>query len=304
MKTSQASAYTYQGTLTINDIQLPRAAGTVSNQNAMLMMALPILLKGAVIKVHGTVQQDPARTDMVLDVTLGTGDAKLTLNIPVIVTAERIYVKVPQIPGMPIPDTIAGRFVAIDAKKLAAEQGGANPLDGGAPKLGTEAFAAIAGSLDANTYFSEPDASEVHDAPSGYKPDRYVRVAIDGQHADAALSAIAGKAIPQVLDLLLRNEAVLGSFGLSKEKLEAAKKELTAETVKQRYTIRKAELTAGLIDGYLTSETGDVQVEATDSAGGMKLDMHVQLYQENLNKEVDFEFELPKDAVPVDSLAP
>ncbi|QHW32109.1 hypothetical protein GZH47_15690 [Paenibacillus rhizovicinus] len=303
-KTSKAKSFTYQGTFTINDIQLPQAPDTDSAQNAMLRMALPILLKGAVIQVHGAVQQDPQRAELTLNATLGTGDVKLTVNIPIIVTADQIYVKVPQIPGVPIPEKIADRFVVIDAKKLAEEQGGTNPLDGGAPNLGTAAFAALVDSLEEKTYFSEPAAGDVKDVPSGYKADRYVSVGIDGQHSEAALTAIAGKAIPQVIDLLLQNEAVLKSFGLTQERLEDAKKQLTADKMKEQYTIRKAEITGGITDGYLTFESGDLQVDATEPSKGMKMNIHFQLSQDDINKEVKFEAELPKDAVPVDELAP
>ncbi|WP_219834792.1 hypothetical protein [Paenibacillus sp. R14(2021)] len=302
-KTSAATSMTYKGTLTIDDITLPPIAG--AEAASPVMAALPILLKGAVIQIHGAVQKDPQRAEMTFDVTLGSGDVKITAVVPVIITKEKVWIKVPQIPGVPLPDTIAGKFVEIDAKKLAAEQGTPDiSAESDVQKLGQDVLKTLFDSLDEKAYFSEPEAADVKGLPADYKGDRFIRMSVNEQNADAALSAIAEKAMPAIIDLLLKNEAYMKVLPLSKEQLEASKKEVTAETLKKAVRIHTFEVTGGIKDDYLTYEDVQMNVEKTDAGQALKMAIHFNMAMDDLNKEIKFEYDLPKDAVPVESLLP
>lgn len=308
-KTRTAQSYTYTGTFIIDDISLPQETTNGADLgNAAVMQALPILLKGAEFKVRGAMRRDPQQTELIVDATLGTGDVKLSATVPFLMTADHMYMKVPQIPGVAIPDTIAGKFISIDAKKLAEEQGLTIPDSGGSDsdskQLAQDASQAITDSLDEKTYFDEPKASDLKDLPVGYKADRYVRFSIDAQHADQAMTAIAEQAIPKIIDLLLQNEAYMKSLHLTKEQLEASKKELTADKLKQEFAIEALELTGGIQDGYITYEAGTIRMNSTSASKGFQLGVHFSLKQDGFNKAVKFENELPKDAVPVDQIMP
>ncbi|MBO7746200.1 hypothetical protein I8J29_18485 [Paenibacillus sp. MWE-103] len=300
-KTNDAKTFTYTGSFTIDDIRLPETPGTATNQEALMKAALPVLLKGAVIQVRGVVQKEPRHAELTLDAKLGTGDVKLSLTVPMIVTADRLYMKMPDVPGLGIPQEAAGKFVVIDAKT--EEQGGANALaDGSIVRLSEDTLKALFDSLDEKTYFSGPKAADVKDVPEGYKADRFVRVTVGESQADEAMTAIAGKAIPQIIDLILKNEAYMKALSVTEAQLEAAKKELTADKLKQGTTIKALDVTGGIQDDYLTFESGHVLVDSTDAAKGMKLDAHFELTRDNLNETVKFDYEEPKDAVPLDSL--
>ncbi|WP_143089148.1 hypothetical protein [Paenibacillus sp. UNC496MF] len=302
-KTNDAKTFTYTGSFTIDDIRLPETPGTATNQEALLKAALPMLLKGAVIQVRGVVQQEPRHAELTLDAKLGTGDVKLSLTVPMIITADRLYMKMPDIPGLGVPQEAAGKFVVIDAKKLAEEQGGANAMaDGSIVRLSEDTLKALFDSLDEKTYFSEPKAADVKDVPEGYKADRFVRMTVDESQADEAMTAIAGKAIPQIIDLILKNEAYMKALSVTEAQLEAAKKELTADKLKQGTTIKAMDVTGGIQDDYLTFESGHVQLDSTDAAKGIKLDAHFELTRGNLNETVKFDYEEPKGAVPLDRL--
>ncbi|MFC4811820.1 hypothetical protein [Paenibacillus sp. GCM10023250] len=302
-KTNEAKTYTYTGSFTIDDIRLPETPGTATNREALLRSALPILLKGAEIQVHGVVQKEPQHAELTLETKLGMGDVKLSFSVPVIVTADRLYMKLPDIPGLDVPQEAAGKFVAIDADKLAGEQVGANGLaDGSMIGLSGDALKALFGSLDEKTYFSEPKAADVKDVPDGYQADRFVRMSIDDSQADEAITAIADKAIPQLIDLIAKNEAYMKALNVTEAQLEAAKQELTADKLKQRTSIKALEVTGGIRNGYLTLESGNIQVDSTNATSGMKLGVHFELTRDRLNEAVKFDYEEPKDAVPLDRL--
>ena len=51
------------------------------------------------------------------------GDMGMTFNIPMVMTAEKLYVKVPNIPFFPIPENVVGKFLELDLKELAEQEG-------------------------------------------------------------------------------------------------------------------------------------------------------------------------------------
>ncbi|WP_308637082.1 hypothetical protein [Paenibacillus silvisoli] len=324
-KNQEATSMTYKGTLTIDDFALPPAAvlgaeGAASadggggvNPSAAVTSMMFAFLKGAVINVHGAVQKSPQRAELTMDIALGSGDVKLNLSVPMIITEDKTWIKVPQIPGLPLPETIAGKFVEIDMKKLEQEQGTAGVAE--TPQIGQELLQALLGSLDEKTFYSEPDAADVKGLAADQKVDQLVRFSINESNVEDAWTAIMEKAAPQVIDILLKNEAYAKALKLSKADLEAAKKELAdkqkdgklqaaVDEMKKSVKIHQLDVTGGITDDYLTYEGVDVNVESADTAAaqGMKFGMHFDLSLADINKDVKFEYELPTDAVPVEKL--
>ncbi|SDX54383.1 hypothetical protein [Paenibacillus sp. CF384] len=307
----KATSMTYKGSMTFTDLVLPPAAADAAGSaNSAMTATMLSFLKGTVINVHGSVQKSPMRAELTMDVTLGSGDVKLNASIPMIITEDKTWIKVPQIPGLPLPETIAGKFVEIDMKKLEQEQGAADVA--ASPQVGQDLLKALVDSLDEKTYFSEPEAADVKGLAADHKVDQLVRFSINEQNVEAAWTAIMEKAAPQIIDILLKNEAYMKLFKLTKSDLEAAKKELegkedgkvkaAVDEMKKSIKINQLDVTGGITDDYLTYEGLDMNIESTNSAQGMKLGIHFDLSLDDINKEIKFEYELPKDAVPVEKI--
>ncbi|SEO79310.1 hypothetical protein [Paenibacillus sp. OV219] len=305
-----AKSMTYTGKMTLNELSLPQKEVVDGKMPAVAPLILS-MLKGAVINFHGKVQKSPARAELVMDMTLGSGDVKLNVSLPMIITADKVWIKVPQIPGYPMLDALSGKFVEIDAKKLAQEQGVGDLT--ASQNIGQDLLKALLGSLDEKTFFSEPKGADMNGLPEGQEADKFVRFAVDESNKDTALTAVMEKAAPQIIDILLSNESYMKALQLKKEQLEAAKKELSGgntgkakdavDTFKKSVKIGQLEVTGGIKDDYLTYEGLNVELESTDAAaGGLKLDMHYEMSISDINKDVKFEYELPKDAIPVEQL--
>ncbi|RAP73348.1 hypothetical protein [Paenibacillus montanisoli] len=312
VKNEEAASMTYKGTLTINDFSLPQeAAGAADGANSAVTSMMFAFLKGTVINVHGAVQKSPQRAELTMDITLGSGDVKLNASIPFIITKDKAWIKVPQIPGLPLPETIAGKFVELDMKKLGQEQGVTDVAS--SPQIGQELIQALLDSLDEKTFFSEPDASDVKGLAADHKVDQLVRFSINESNVEEAWTAIMEKAAPQIIDILLKNDAYATALKLSKTDLEAAKKELAdkqkdgklqaaIDEMKKTVKINQLDVTGGITEDYLTYEGVDLSLESADAAQGMKLGIHFDLSFDDMNKDVKFEYELPKDSVPVEQL--
>ncbi|WP_147306814.1 hypothetical protein [Paenibacillus taihuensis] len=307
-----AKSMTYTGKITLDELTLPQTAAGAGQLPAAAPLVLSVL-KGAVINIHGKLQTSPERAELTMDMTLGSGDVKLNLSIPMIITADKMWIKVPQVPGFPIPETISGKFVEIDVKMLEQEQGAGAGLGDltAVQNIGQDLLKPLLDSLDEKTFFSEPKAADISGLPEGQKADKFVRFSVDESNKDAAITAVMEKAAPQIIDLLLGNEAYMKALQLKKEQLETAKKELadggkmkdTVDTLKKSVKIDQLDVTGGIKDDYLTYEAMNMKLESTDAdTAGMKVGMRFEMSFSDINKEVKFEYELPKDAIPVEQL--
>lgn len=313
MKMIDLKSYTVQGSFGFEDVVLPQEAAGDSAEAAGIMMVAN-MLKGASINIKGTYQAEPMRSDLLMDFKLGSEDSSFNLAIPMIMTKDKMWVKVPSIPGIPLPETVTGKFVEMDMKKLAEENGQAAMLDTAATQKMVQEMAKIAlENFDEKTYFSELKKEDVSGLPADMKPDQIVRFAVTQQNFDQMIVTAVEKVIPQIIDLLLKNEEYLKMMQLTKEDLDSAKKELASadnneikqgiEEIKKSLKVNELSLTGAINDGYMTYQDIRANLEFTEEAQPMKLAMHMSMTYDNLNKEVKFENELPKDAVPAEQLA-
>ncbi|MCQ6561679.1 hypothetical protein [Paenibacillus mendelii] len=312
-KMSELKSYTVQGTFGFDDVVIPEGVAGDSAEAAGVT-AVANMLKGSTISYKGTYQADPMRTDMTLDFKMGGDGSSFNLSIPMIVTPEKVWIKVPAIPGVPLPEEISGKFVELDLKKLAEQSGQevAMPDTAVTQKMGQDMAKILLDNFDEKSYFSEPKAEEVKDLPADLKPDQIVRFAITQQNFDEAITTIVDKVAPQIIDLLLTNEEYLKTLQLTKADLEEAKKELASkedseikkgiEEMKKSLKVNELSLTGAIKDDYLTYQDVRANLEMTEEAQTIKLGMHLLMTYDNLNKDVKFENEIPKDAVPFEQL--
>lgn len=313
IKLQAAESLKFTGNFTLDDIAIPqdklgdKAAAATTNMVIQL-------LKGATIKFHGAMQKEPQRAELVMDIAFGSADMKVNLSMPLIITKDKVWLKVPQIPGISLPETIAGKFIEIDINKLKEEQKSATALlnTESAQKLGQDMIKAVLDNFDEKTYFSEPKAEDVKGLPEGYKGDTFVRFSVNQQNFDQTLTTVIDKVAPQIIDLLLKNEEYMKALQLKKEDLESAKKDLAdknegetqavVDDLRKNLKINELSITGGIEDDYMTFEDLRVNLDLTDPENPMKLAAHFTMSYNSINDPVKFEYELPKDAVPVDQL--
>lgn len=55
------------------------------------------------------------------------GDMSFNLNVPIIINKDKMWVKIPSIPILPLPEEVTGKFLELDPKQLLEESGQAVP---------------------------------------------------------------------------------------------------------------------------------------------------------------------------------
>jgi hypothetical protein len=304
-KMAEADSYKVKMSFGLDELELAPETAVQDDAAAAAMIGM---LKGATVTVDAIYQKDPMRTDMNVEIVI-PGDMEMKLTVPMILTEETLYVKVPQIPMLSLPETVTGKFIKIDLKELAEQQGGAELDIAAQKKLGKELGAVLLKHFDEKTYFSEPKAEDAG-LPEGLKADQIIAFEINESNYAQTVETVINQVLPELIDVLLANEESMKSLQLGKADVEKFKSELEAnkaeilDVLKNNVKVNTLKVTGAIQDGYLVYEEGQVNVEATDKESGqkMKVGLHFDVSYSEIGKAPKFENEIPTDAITLDQL--
>lgn len=309
LKTMEAKSYKASMTFQLDQLEIPESPEV--DATGFSTAAVAGIIKDATIKADVTYQKDPEmRADVNLEVVL-PGMMDMKLAIPMIMTEKMLYVKVPNIPMLGIPESIADKFVQIDLEELAEQQGTpAITFDvAEQQKLAQELSAAVLKHFDEKTYFSELKAADAG-LPEGLKADQVVKFAISQENYPQTVETLVNKALPEILDILLKNDTFLESAQIEKADLEQMKADLDTNKTEILNVLQNdlkfsaLELTGAIKDKYLVYQGGKIGLEVKDEESGLdaKVGLSFSAQYSELDKEVKFEQDIPTDALTMDQL--
>lgn len=306
LKTMEATSYKMTTTLQLDELELPES---VEFEEGMSTAAIAGIIKDATIKADAIYTKDPMRLDMNMEIIL-PGMMDMKLEIPMIVTDKVVYVKIPNIPMLGIPETIADKYVQIDVEELAAEQNAELNMDlAEQQKLVQELSAALLKHFDEKTYFSELNAKDAG-LPEGLKADQVVKFAISEENYAQTVETLVNNALPELLEVMLSNDSFLEYAQLEKADLEQAKADLETNkteilnVLQNNLKFNVLELTGAIKGDYLVYQAGKIGLQVTDEESGLDATIGLSVKSEysELNEKVTFEQEIPTDALTTDEL--
>ncbi|MGO4111527.1 hypothetical protein [Paenibacillus sp. YAF4_2] len=299
------NSYSTQMSLGIDNLELPAGA----SQNGMDVTSVVLgMLKGAKLDIKAVYAKEPQRTDMELNLQLsGT-----TITIPMILTAEKLYMKLPALPMLQLPESAAGKFIELDLKTLAEQQGAAaTALDTAASqKFAQELGAVVLKHFDEKTYFSNVKAKDAN-LPEDVKAEQIIRFAIDESNYKESVETIVNDMLPELMKVIASNESYLQLIQKSKEDVEKMQtdwetnKAEAIDVMNQNVKVNELSITGAINkDKQLTYEAGKVNVEYTDKATGnvSKVNVHFDMKYGDLNKDPKFLYDVPTDTVKFEDL--
>ncbi len=240
---AQMTSYTMSSQFKITDLAITSTDGSASADPTSAQIANT--LKNAEITVNGVYQADPMQTEMTMNLKLGGGT--MNFEVPIVMAQDVMYVKIPQIPMLPLPETVVGKFVKLDLKELAATQGQEyKPISPAtSQKLAQELSGAILDKYDQATYFKDIKPSDAA-LPEGVDAKQVVQFAVTNDNAKQAVEIFVKQAMPAVLDILSKEE-YRSALNLTQEDIDNAKKEITSQDSQNEFSKSLADL-----EKYLT----------------------------------------------------
>lgn len=182
-------------------------------------------------------------TEMTMTLNL-KGDVAMAVNVPFVMTEEKMYVKVPSIPMVPLPETIVGKYIELDLKEL-AEQGGTewNPeaMDTQkAQQLSNEVVSTVLGEYDEEKYFNDVKPEDAA-LPEGVKAEQVIQFEVTNDNVKEALTILVNNALPKIIDILGKEE-YKGMLQIDDADLANVKTELQSSESRAEFDKNVAEL--------------------------------------------------------------
>ncbi|MFD2328861.1 hypothetical protein ACFSR7_06325 [Cohnella sp. GCM10020058] len=222
-KSSQITSYSMKGSLQISDLKLPESA----DDEGYASMAGGFL-SNAQLSWTGGYRKDPMLAEINLQIEI-KGDLAMTITVPILMSKEKLWVKVPNIPMLGLPAEIVGKYIEVDLKKLAEQEGqDIQSLDiGTTQKLLNDVSAIVFKHIDEDTYLKDVSAKDAGITTDGI--DKVVQTHVTKDQVEPLIQTITNDIGPEVIDLLSKNEAYRKMLKIEQSDLDEAKKSL-AET--------------------------------------------------------------------------
>jgi hypothetical protein len=275
------------------------------------------MLKNAEITVKQVVQKEPMQTEAVIEFKAKSDDVEMSYKMPLIFTKDVFYVKIPEIPFLPLPETVMGKFIKFDLKEIAEQSGEKVNFDilnsDKFQKMTAEISNEILNQYDQAKYFKNVDKSEIS-LPDGFKAKQVVQFNITNDNLNEAIEILITKAFPKVLDIVNKEEyrtmlniseadIAKAKSGLS-EMTEAELKDALKE-VKDAVKINKLSLNTAIDDkNYPSYQETNFDIEIGDFKNNQTVQINAKATSEmtKINEKVDFEYGIPTDVVTLKEL--
>lgn len=311
-KALEMNSYVLENQIKVLDFSFEGADDVESAQvGAVLSM-----FKNAEINIKQIYQKDPFQTEATLEFKLA-GDMTTTITIPVVMTTEKLYVKIPSIPFLPLPESVTGKFLVLDLKELAEQAGEEFNPDLFNPeksqKLSAELMGALFNEYESDTYFSNIDPKEAS-LPEGIKAKQVVQFAITNENVKEAITILVNKVLPKMLDILAKEE-YRSMLQLTSEEIEQLKKELqegnqdelgkALDEMKNHLKINKFTVDTAIDENNYPAYynvQADIAVNDPDAQTNVKVALQMTSHFTKINEKPAFEIGTPTDALTLEQL--
>ncbi|QAY67398.1 hypothetical protein [Paenibacillus protaetiae] len=297
--TYSAASYSMQADLTVNQLALPE-------QQSAQASAIASLLKGGSIHMDAQYEQEPKRTDMNVEVELAAG---VKLQLPVIMTEDKLYVKLPSIPLLPLPGTVTGKYIEMDYAAGADAASGASMNPAVTQALVQDASRLLVKDMDAKSFFKNVDMKDAS-LPDGVKADQVVQFRITPDNQAEAVEAVSDKLLPDLAALLMKHDEYREALHIDKNKLEQWKNSLAADPkgaagkLNKRLHIEELSVTTAIYKDDLAYQSVIINVQLVNPKTNdtFKLDTQLDLSYSGINEKKPFKEALPSDTIKADQL--
>ncbi len=274
-----------------------------ANKKGSQLTLVSDILKDAKLTYHGTFQEDPMKMEVTLNVQIG-GDLEISLDLPTVITEDKMWIKIPKTPYEIFPKEVTGKFVEFDLADLAAESGSeiAPKTDMKMQEFALELVSILFSDLEEKEYFASVDAKDV-DLPKGVEADEIVKISLDNAKLRSAAKVIVEKSAPKILDLIEKD--YMSEFELSKSDLKDMRTELEGTSEKdidKEFDKFDDQVDIKLFDVIIAADKNkfithqeinssfSIDVEGEKATIGIKADMNYT----NINKDVEFKIDTSK----------
>lgn len=256
------------------------------------------------INYSGAWQADIEKAEFIFETNLNLGDLKTLLEIPIVVEKEKVWIKIPSIPGI-VPDEYAGQQLELDMKQLAEMRGeGYISMFDTAHPENEDQLALVQKIMD--IFIKHLDESLF--SSSSQDGETVVTVDISGDKFNSSLETLFRSTLPEVIELL-EEQNYADLLGLTADDLAYLKEwknapaedidEMLAE-IEEMLHVNKGEFVFHINkDKFVTKQNVTLDLIFNDPEEDLEFKLILTSAQQisMINEEQTFHLDVPTDNI-------
>ncbi|MFS1510925.1 hypothetical protein VQL36_00590 [Chengkuizengella sp. SCS-71B] len=301
-KSLEMKSYSFDGNVKLS-LNIPEEAMAAAPEMAMFAG----MFQDINMNMTGVYQQDPMKMEMVMDLEI-PGDMSFNISLPMIMEEERMLIKVPSIPFVPMPQEVTGKFIEIDYNELAEmSEGEVTPFNYGDLQKQNELIMEISQIMfkhfDEEEYFT---LVEDADLPEGTDVKKAVEIKITDEKFEKAMLTFMDDALPEILDLLADPKwsevTQIESTDLEqiREELANGKSEFVAFLEDEQNTLKVNDfsfLNGINDDNYISYQALKMDVDAITDGQAVNIVVDMSLGMDQINENPEFTVEVSNENI-------
>lgn len=315
-KATTMTSYEMKSKLVVNNLTIEAPTDEESDPTATMVLNM---LKNAELSIDSVYQADPMQTEATMVLNL-KGDLAMSFTVPMVITTEKLYVKIPSIPLIGIPETIVGKFVEIDMKELAEQEGteySPGSLDTEkAQKLSNEVVSSVLAEYDEEKYFKDIKPEDAN-LPDDVDAEQVIQFQVTNDNIKEAITILVNDALPKIIDIISKDE-YKDLLKIDSADLAKAKEELQSGDTRTELDKELADLDKYLVinqfhfntainkDGFPSYQDllMDIKLTVPDEGTNVGLSLSGSNQYSKVNEKVEFKIGIPQgdDLITMDEL--
>ncbi len=304
------TSYEFQTNMAIKKLEMSSLKGT----DPMVSMALQIL-QGTSVEFNGVYQAAPLKMEGTYKIKLGKAVSGLPTDyeIPFVMTQEKVWCKLPNIPQAEFPSTVVNKWIEVDLT-----QGQTIPVADTAlsTALVNDLSNAILTKLD--NKFVKLSSVSAAKIPTNLNASQVVQLSVTQKNIDSLTQTVIKNILPDVLKVV-QNEKYAPIFQTADPNFQTSLKEVEKELarvkdadikkgiaeLKKSFTIHTFEFTTAVNKNFFPvyeRGTMDMTFRDTNSKASFRFAAEMTNTYKNINMPVKFEMNVT-DAITLEQFA-
>lgn len=260
------------------------------------------MLEDIQVDVEGAYQKDPMLIEANVDVTLQLDPkTKTTLSIPMVMNENKMWMKMPQVPGEELPEEVKNKFIEFDYEEILGDE----PLEMDSQIEFAQALQNLFVDHFAEDYYDEVSLSD-YEGSTDLDIEKVVKFNLNDDELKAFVETLFVDFFPEFIELL-EDPNYAGALGLTEDEVQTLKEEFDAllEEIDQVVTMIDEMIQINAFEEYIgindkniiVSDDFNLDVDVTfeDETIGMILKGNQN--KQNINEDVSITVPKEEDTI-------
>lgn len=301
------SSYEFDGKLNLG-LLFPESAVTTPEDKALFDM-----LKDINVEISGAYQKDPMRFEANISLTI-KGDIQTTFTMPMVMTEDKMWMKLPNSPMLPLPEELQGKFIELNLQELTEMAGQpSSALDMELQtKLGMDIINLFVDLLG-NDFYKEVALDSVV-VPTGVEGEKVIKFEITNETLKPFVNVVFNELLPQMFDLIAQNPEYVKALGFTAEDIALTKELFASEEfnldevvseINKFLTINQFDEHIVITqDNYIGYDVVNVDITMTMEGETLGLKLFFDQSKSKVNEKIEFPIGIPSgdNVIPFEKL--